>query len=541
MKEGDEDLGVEESEQRSQKSFVETLDGKPVDKSINEGDNVKDTSEVLKKENILTETNASDVASDPKDDAAAPHAANGELVLLTKNQVYNSTTAAVSNTSRSDDPCVIEKNRNECTSGTKPTTTSLTNGKATSSTSLSSKGYSAVTKASMNRAKTSVIIATGAPANCNILNTGLCGRANVTTRGTNSNVNVLSGKGSGFGQNGKIAPSIGTIMDKSMTSSTSSSSAGMDVSMSISQTSSILGDKSISSSGSSAKTSSGTYSSTTTKKISSSGKSASTSSGGTVNANSGSIGPSGDRSPKTQRVSLVQRQARFAASVSAASTDTTNSTRAQITRSATTPSLSSRGRGIGSNRGSNTRRQTARPMSSRYTASCGRSTSTANRSHPSIKSTNSVPLTNPPPNSRTQSQGLNSNSTNVHPFGSTSSISSSSSSRSWADTVKRLKAVSNVPPIAAKSVENLSGKNANVSSSLHYQDEEGSAISIQDEGGEWETVKPRTRSRLSPITSQVGKSRIIAPTSAVKGGQELKRSSSFTGDKTESSKCTYLS
>ena len=146
--------------------------------------------------------------------------------------------------------------------------------------------------------------------------------------------------------------------------------------------------------------------------------------------------------------------------------------------------------------------------------------------HPPVKTTNSAPISTPS-NSRNQTSAnkLVAISNTVHPFGSTSSISSSSSSRSWADTVKGHKPVSNAPPIAAKSVENLS---------INKDCREDERSTMQDEG-EWETVKPRTRSRISPINSALGKPR-VGTISKAKVSDDLKRSSSFTGEKIDPSK-----
>ena len=155
-------------------------------------------------------------------------------------------------------------------------------------------------------------------------------------------------------------------------------------------------------------------------------------------------------SPKTQRLSLVQRQAKFAAS----------SARPALSRSATTASITT-----------TTKTPKNRLVSSAKVA----------KQPPPTKPTTGVSAPQP------------------QPFGSTSSISSSSSSRSWADTVKGLK--------APRSVEDFSFK----------KEEQMDASS---EGG-WETVKHRTRSRISPLNSSRlmnnynAKQRFHAPTSAV--------------------------
>jgi hypothetical protein len=143
---------------------------------------------------------------------------------------------------------------------------------------------------------------------------------------------------------------------------------------------------------------------------------------------------------KKERVSLVQRQTRFAANVNINS----GNTHRPLTRSATTPSLPGRGRN---------------------SAAAGPKTRPKSSQHPSLPSTNH----------HQQQNG-------IPPFGSTSSISSSSSSRSWADTVKGLK--------APRSMENL------LPAKINNKDQD-------DEG--WETVRPRTRSKFSPAASSSSK------------------------------------
>ena len=159
--------------------------------------------------------------------------------------------------------------------------------------------------------------------------------------------------------------------------------------------------------------------------------------------------------------------------------------------------------------------------------------SSSNRNHLPLKVSNSTPVASEG-NPRITSTS-NYNTSVLHPFGSTSSISSSGSSRSWADTVKGLRTTSNVP-MAAKSVENLSVNNAaHEQDKFNKGDEEKNTPGTQDEGGEWETVKPRTRSRISPINSQLAKSRTTS-THSLKGDNLLKRSTSFNGNVEETSK-----
>ena len=130
-------------------------------------------------------------------------------------------------------------------------------------------------------------------------------------------------------------------------------------------------------------------------------------------------------SPKTQRLSLVQRQARFAA----------NSSRPVLSRSATTNSISttrSRPGGLG-----------ARQVSSAGTASTTAAAAATGAASAAQRLKNRPPQSSPSQAlaafkpSGSGSGGVNAH--NVPPaFGSTSSISSSSSNRSWADTVKGL-------------------------------------------------------------------------------------------------------
>ena len=131
-------------------------------------------------------------------------------------------------------------------------------------------------------------------------------------------------------------------------------------------------------------------------------------------------------SPKTQRLSLVQRQARFAA----------NSSRPVLSRSATTNSISttrSRPGGLG-----------ARQVSSAGTASTTAAAAATGAASAAQRLKNRPPQNNPSqalaafkPSGSGGGGGVNAH--NVPPaFGSTSSISSSSSNRSWADTVKGL-------------------------------------------------------------------------------------------------------
>ena len=435
--------------------------------------------------------------------------------LLVSNDVENQSkdlpedvaTTSISDISKSNDYFTVQKQKSDSNLGTK----TVSNSKLGSNASLS-KGYSAVTRASVNRAKISMTISNTSN---NVSSTGSChGRSSNGARTSNLNSSKTSN------QNGKTSTANQAVIDKIMTSSTTSSTGGLDTSTTTSQSSSTSADKSVSSSVSTKL--SATNTSTTSKKTSI--KPITNTSGATI-ANTTCTGITGESSPKTQRLSLVQRQARFAASA----LTTTNTGRASFTRSATTPSFSSRGRSAAGNAN---RPQTAKPLTSRFTTA-NRIMSTSSRNHLPLKASNSTPVASEA-NHRITSTS-NCNPSVFHPFGSTSSISSSGSSRSWADTVKGLRTTSNVP-MAAKSVENLS-----VNIAAHEQDksnkgdEDKNSLATQDEGGEWETVKPRTRSRISPINSQLAKSRTTS-THSLKGDNLFKRSSSFNGNVEETSK-----
>ena len=384
----------------------------------------------------------------------------------------------------------------------------VTAGSKSSLNTAPSKGYSAVTKASMNRAKTSVILpnssSSGKPSS-----SGTSQGKNGDNSRTNSN-NIANKM---TNASGKLSTS-NQSMNKSMSSSTSSSAGGMDSSTNLSLGSTTSIDKVV------PPVSIGkTLATTTTISRKVSGKTTCNPTAAPSNSNT-SVPASGESSPKTQRLSLVQRQAKFAASSSTTSTTTTSSGRGPITRSATTPSFSSRGRGISALAN---RPQTAKPANVKGV----HANRTANRNHPPLKFSNSTPPVNQTSNFRTQPSNSNCMASGLQPFGSTSSISSSGSSRSWADTVKGLKNAANVPVIA-KSVENLSSNNIKEQEKSSKFDDEKTASNNQDDGGEWETVKPRTRSRISPINSQLAASRKLS-THSLKCGQDLKRSSSFNG------------
>merc|ERR1712012_1129220 len=155
---------------------------------------------------------------------------------------------------------------------------------------------------------------------------------------------------------------------------------------------------------------------------------------------------------KKERVSLVQRQTRFAANVQQNNSNVNN--HRPLSRSVTIPSMPGRGRTTTSKVTSSTRPKLPDAA-------------------PTSKSNCSLP------------------------FGSTSSISSSSSSRSWADTVKGLK--------TPRSVEDLKSVSSTPTTSSISSKKESKT---DDEG--WETVKSRARSKYSPSTAK----NVISPTNS---------------------------
>ena len=75
----------------------------------------------------------------------------------------------------------------------------------------------------------------------------------------------------------------------------------------------------------------------------------------------------------------------------------------------------------------------------------------------------------------------------------------------------------------------MSGKNGNEQDKENRIVDDKIIIGNQDEGGEWETVKPRTRSRISPMNSQLENLRAKSTHSLI-DKLDLKRSSSFNGN-----------
>ena len=180
----------------------------------------------------------------------------------------------------------------------------------------------------------------------------------------------------------------------------------------------------------------------------------------TVPGSAPSVAPTAGGSAKSQthRISLVARQSKTGGPVSSASTQ---SHRAQLTRSATTTSLTRTKPRLGPGANSNNlaaSSKTAKPNSG-----------------------SKAPLTH------SMSNGVNEKK--MPPFGSTSSISSSSSCRSWADTVKGLKK-------SPRSVEDISCS----SSTSAPNPKVGKEHSDPEDDLGWETVhRPRARSKFSPL------------------------------------------
>ena len=383
-----------------------------------------------------------------------------------------------------DETSALAKQKNEQNTISKSTIPKTSN-------IMSAKGYSAVTKASMNRAKTNSM------ASHSVITPNNVSCHNKSCSVPRSTGTTFSNKSASYG-NRTQAPSTGSG-NKSMTSSTSSTASTTDVTMSASHNSTSV-EKTNTTVKQSIAISAGNPKKSGPVKV--------------VASTSSAAGINNESSPKAQRLSLVQRQARFAVSAS-----NTSNNKGSMTRSATTPALSYRGRGVINN---NIRPQTAKLSNSK--SSMTRGLITSNRNHVHLKASNSTPVTNQniP---KTSMSCSNNQASALQPFGSTSSISSSGSSRSWADTVKGLK-LTNHNPSNAKSVENISMKNASHEQDFPTNVEDRSISGNQDDGGEWETVRPRTRSKVSPLNSQFVKTRSSLSNSS-KGGSELKRSSSF--------------
>ena len=340
-----------------------------------------------------------------------------------------------------DDTSAMSKNPN---SGPKNITSQK------SSASLPSKGYSAVTKASMNRAKTNTVSSNSN----NVPGSTTCHSKSCSGTRANSmtSLNKCSINGNRTSTSNQVSG------NKSMTSSTSSTTSTNDTSTSVSQTSSIAEKPAPISTKTSANNSTATKKSSSFKSTTSS-----------TSTSNNVMGTTSEGSPKAQRVSLVQRQARFAVS----SSNTSNTTsKAPMTRSATTPSLSLRGKNV---TGNITRPQSAKIATTRYNTTKGMSTS--NRNHVQLKASNSTPLAHQN-NFKTSVSSSSNHTSGLQPFGSTSSISSSGSSRSWADTVKGLKSTTHAPS-TAKSVENICMNNSSNEQALSHKLEE--KIKINDE------------------------------------------------------------
>ena len=392
-----------------------------------------------------------------------------------------------------DETSALSKQKNEQNAISKSTIPKTSN-------IISAKGYSAVTKASMNRAKTNSL------ASHSVITPNNVSCHNKSCSVPRSTGTTLSNKVAPNGSRTQ-APSTGSG-NKSMTSSTSSTASTTDVTMSASHNSTSV-EKTNTAVRQSIAISAGNPKKSGSVKV--------------VASSSSAAGINSDSSPKAQRLSLVQRQAKFAVSASSTSNTNTISTKGSMTRSATTPAFSYRGRGIINN---NTRPQTAKLSNSK--SSMNRGLMTSNRNHVQLKASNSTPVAN---QNISKTSSSNNQASALQPFGSTSSISSSGSSRSWADTVKGLK-LTNHTPSNTKSVENISMKNTSHEQDFPTDIEDRSISGNQDDGGEWETVRPRTRSKVSPLNSQFVKTR-SSMSNLSKGGSELKRSSSFNDSGTE--------
>ena len=328
------------------------------------------------------------------------------------------------------------------------TATTTTTASTASSATTSTRGYSVVTKAVAQKQTRPGSAINAASSSSNNASSGK--RAPAATLSTSTSSTTA---GSATSSRPSRSSTSATASIQSTTTGSSSASTNKaeqqpaSKSVSISKSSSSNKDGVMVKSTSSDSSGQSSASSTTVKSTS-------------VNSSSSS---SAKKTSTGERVSLVARQARFAAS---------NSNSRNLVRSVTTPSLPGRG-GLKNTNANKT--QTGGPTSS-APSSAGTS-----RGRQPLASSRSGPPSTP------TSSSINGNGNTVPPFGSTSSISSSSSNRSWADTVKGLK--------APRSVENLTS--AVASDETNKQNN----INPDDEG--WEMVKPRTRSKFSPLSTSI--------------------------------------
>jgi len=376
------------------------------------------------------------------------------------------------------------------------------------------RGYSAVTKASAYKSKPAVTTPAAATA----------------TAKTSSSVAAVAAYTSSSSSGGNR-------------SSVTSTAANVSTSKS--------GNRLAGSSAASVNTTAATVQSTAGRPNSGSGSMASSSSAAAKKNESQSVAASGsvggkssrtaaENSPKTQRLSLVQRQARFAASVSSSTgsgghhrgsgggggdptgsstASGVTSSRPMLSRSATTSSISTNLKG---------RYGSSRPTSAAAAAAAApgrQQQQRASRQSSSVAAATGAPQT---PQQQQQQQAVppaaHSQSSAVAPFGSTSSISSSSSCRSWADTVKGLKA-----PRSVEDIRSTSSAAAAASPAVNAAAAAAAAAAKKDEEGGWETVKHKTRSRTSMHLMHHGqraglsKNNSIADPSKVRGGYSARQ------------------
>ena len=177
-------------------------------------------------------------------------------------------------------------------------------------------------------------------------------------------------------------------------------------------------------------------------------------------------------SPKVQRISLVARQSFAAAANKANKVNKGGANNPVLTRSATTANIS---RTATAKSAWNPRplRAAAQPTAA--------AAAVQQQPKPPVTKRSSLP-----------------------PFGSSSSISSSGSSRSWADTVKGLKAPRSVEDLTKNSKTATGAAAAAPGGSESSKATSAAAVNNEDEEG-WETVRPRARSKYSPVSESSGK------------------------------------
>ncbi len=190
-------------------------------------------------------------------------------------------------------------------------------------------------------------------------------------------------------------------------------------------------------------------------------------------------------STKPQRMSLVARQSLVSSSVQS------SSSRTPLARAATTANIS---RASGS-RGPASARPAPTSANSRQQAATKTTRGTAG-----LSKGGGIEAAGGGTSAKPQVTPKNSNGSSTIPFGSSSSVSSVGSTRSWADTVKGLKAPLSVENVSLVSSSSPSAAEAEATSlTMKGDGQGGEAEEAEEAGGEWEAVRSRKRSRLSPF------------------------------------------